>query len=74
MSPPTMHERRQKQAHWGAVQEAVVPDWARSLNTRKEKAVERAARHNRSFTERGSLGASMRESARTALEPIRRRI
>lgn len=49
MSPGTKGERSQRQRHWDNVQNLVVPDWAMSLQLRKRKAAEAAARNQRGF-------------------------
>ncbi|KAG1678043.1 hypothetical protein FOA52_000839 [Chlamydomonas sp. UWO 241] len=56
MSPGTKAERSQKQRHWDNVANIVVPDWAMSLQARKRKAAEAAARNQRGFMNPGATG------------------
>ena len=52
MSPATTSERKKKQLHWDAVSTNVVPDWASSMQDRKKRAAEVAARNHRDFLTR----------------------
>ena len=49
MSPATTSERKKKQLHWDAVSTNVVPDWTSSMQDRKKRAAEVAARNHRDF-------------------------
>jgi chromatin remodeling complex protein RSC6 len=49
MSPQTHLDRKQKRQHWEDVQAMVVPEWTMTMEERKKRATEAAARHLREF-------------------------
>ncbi|GAX78199.1 hypothetical protein CEUSTIGMA_g5641.t1 [Chlamydomonas eustigma] len=49
MSPQAYQDRKQKRQHWEDVQGMVVPEWTMTMEERRKRAIDAAARHHQEF-------------------------